>query len=347
MSDANNPEQGHKNEETASAIPTSANHPDSIPVMAQNLWTQQAPIPAKQLFPKEKKEWGLVEVVNSLLISLCLQLVIAMVILIQVLMPTMSRGGEELSATELAKSTEALAYHPAIIILGSLSLYLPWVFMMWYSTKYRGRKSFKKDFGIKVKWIDLPLGLVLGLALVGVVQGISWVLQQIGVDLSHVDNTAPFRNQDFFWQVILFIGLAGILGPIMEEFFFRGFMLRGFIRHFNRGDVHEPRSPFGAAIQRHQAGLFNAYLNFRNWGYKYQYVLSAIVTSIIFGFAHFPLAENMTPEQLTGGFIIVGITGMLGLVFAFVAIKTKRIGINMFAHIFYNSTVAVMALTMG
>lgn len=342
MSDANNPVEGHNKEEATAPSPAKSNYPMNE---AKNIWTQQAPVAPQNLFPKERKEWGLFEVVNSVIISLCLQVVIVLFIMVDVLFGSIGRAGEGASEAEITTALTDAVLQPHVIILSALAMYVPWVFMMWYSTNYRGRKSFKKDFWVKVKWIDIPLGLLMGLVLVAVVQGISYGLTALGVDLSTVDNTAPFRNQDFVWQLILFMGLAGILGPIMEEFFFRGFLLQAFIRHFNRGNVHEPRSPFGLAIQRNQVWLFNAYLNFRNWGYKYQYVLSALITSIIFGFSHFPYQDDMTAQQLTGGLIIVGITGMLGLAFAIVTLKTKRIGINIFAHIFYNSTVAILALT--
>jgi len=345
MSDANNPIEGHKSESYDPANPPVITGTDDPTITAKNLWTQEAPIPPQQLFPKVRKEWGLFEVVNSFLISVCLQVVIVMFVMFDVLYGSIGRGWEGTSEAEITKALEDSILQPHMIIISSFALYIPWLFMMWYSTHYRGRKSFKKDFWVNVKWIDIPLGLLTALVLVALVQGISMGLEALGLDLSSVDNTAPFRNQDFIWQLVLFIGLAGIVGPIMEELFFRGFLLQAFIRHFNRGDVHEPRSPFGLNIQRHQAWLFNSYLNFRNWGYKHQYTLSVIITSLIFGFAHFQWKENMTPEQLLGSFVIVGITGLLGLAFALITIKTKRIGINMFAHIFYNSTVAVMALT--
>jgi membrane protease YdiL (CAAX protease family) len=346
MSDSHNPPQGHE-PETNTALPDAdVNLTPAQDATAEALWTQQAPVPPAQLFPKEKKEWGLFEVLNSFLISVCLQVVIVMAVFFDVLYGSVGRGGEGTSEAELTKALEDSVLQPHMILISSFALYVPWVFMMWYSTRYRGRKSFAKDFWVRIKWIDAPLGLLVAIVLTTAVQGISMGLTALGIDLSTVDNTGPFRNHEFIWQLILFVGLAGILGPIMEELFFRGFLLQALIRHFNRGDVHEPRSQFGLTIQRNQAWLFNTYLSFRNWGYRYQYALSAVISSIIFGFAHFAYSENMTPEQLTGAFIIVGITGMLGLVFAFLTLKTKRIGINMFGHIFYNSIVAVMALTM-
>lgn len=343
MSDSTKPVEGHENE-VPSTYTEQPQQDHNLPP-AENLWTQQAAVPPEQLFPRQKKEWGLFEVVNSFLISMCLQIVIVLIIFTDVLYGSVGRGGEGMSEVELTKALENSILQPHMIILSSFALYLPWVFMMWYSTRYRGRKSFAKDFGVRVKWIDLPVGLLIAIVLAALVQGISLGLDALGVDMSAVDNTAPFRNQDFVWQLILFVGLAGIVGPIMEELFFRGFLLQAFIRHFNNGNVDKPKSPFGLSIQRHQVGLFNAYLNFRNWGYRHQYTLSIIITSLIFGFAHFPYQEDMTSTQTIGAFIIVGITGLLGLVFAIIAVKTKRIGINMFAHIFYNSIVAVLALT--
>lgn len=308
---------------------------------ASNTWNQPAPVNPRKLFPKKKARWGLIEVTNSLIILICLQIVMALIVMFNVVSQNISVGVEKDGVDKITQiATEALL-SPQMILVSSALMYISWVFMMWYSTRFRGYKSFAKDFWIRVKWIDIPLGLALAAVLVAFVQGVSMGLEALGIDLSGADNTQVFKGHGFAWELVLMIGLVGITGPIMEELFFRGFLLQGLIRHFRRGNVHEPRGQFGLMMQRNAGMVFNAYLTSRNWGYRYKYVLSALISSFIFGMMHFQGTNTI------GSWLIVGITGTLGLSFAIVTIKYKRVGISMFAHIFYNSTVAIMALTMG
>lgn len=323
-----------------SGIPAEANYPASGDENLQALWRQPAPVDPRIVYPKKKARWGLVEVFNSIVILICLQLAMALVILFDVLRQMVPSGVEKVDEIAILEKLNESLLSPQSIIISSALMYFAWIFMMWYSTRFRGHKSWAKDFWLQIKLKDIPLGLGLGLGMVIVVQGVSMGLSALGVDMSTADNTKVFQNNGFLWELFFMIGLAGMIGPVMEELFFRGFLMQGLIRHYRRGNVQGPRSMFGVAVQKNSAGLFNAYIATRNWGYRHKYVLSALISSAIFGLMHFQGTNTL------GSWLIVVITGSLGLVFATVAIKTRRLGINIFGHIFYNTTIAILALTM-
>lgn len=95
-------------------------------------------------------------------------------------------------------------------------------------------------------------------------------------------------------QVPLMIIVSSIIGPILEEIIFRKII-------------------FGSLYKR------------------YNFVISALISSVIFGLAH------REPEHLL-------LYSAMGLTFAFLYVKTKRILVPIFAHVSMNTLVAVIQL---
>lgn len=302
-----------------------------------NIWDNNAnPNPApKKPIKKKKYTWGMAEVLISLIGLLVLQIAMALILIVTVVAKNIT---PDATAEEYLKVANEAIMNPIFIIISSAGMYLCWVTMMWYSTRFRGRKSWLKDFWLKFKKVDILIGL--GMAVLGfiIVQGIAAFFGAIGVDMSNASNTEAFTSQSGIWKYVLFIGMVSLIGPFMEELFFRGFLMQALIKHFRRGNISSPRGGFSAWVQENSALTFYLYIEFRRWCYKHKYAISAILSSVFFGFMHFQ-GTSM------GEWVVVIATGTLGLAFAIITIKTKRLGPAILGHIFYNGTVAIIALS--
>lgn len=310
---------------------------DEINNNAANVWAKQPDVEPARVLPKKKHKWGMPEVLISAIILICSQVALAAGVTIYALAPQLF-GGETGGVETSLKAAEDVLYSPLVLILSSATMYGSWLIMMQYSTRVRGLKSWAKDFWLKAKFPkDILLGL--GLAAIGMalVQGLSFLLQLTGIDMTEASNTEVFENQQGFWKYFIFFGLVSIIGPFMEELFFRGFLMQALIRHFRRGNVEGPRSGFGASVQENSAMTFYLYIKLRNWGYKHKYSISAIISSIVFGMMHF---QGTSPGELA----TVLVTGILGLVFAIATIKTQRLAPSIIGHIAYNGTIAIITL---
>lgn len=306
-----------------------------------NIWNQAGKVKAAQKVQARNKRWGLLEVLNSVIMLVVFTLIITFAFLFYELANILGTTGVETSDIDQITNdvTKKLASSGPMIFVSSVGMYGIWIFMMWYSTYKRGLKSFAKDFWLKINWkTDVALGALVAIVLSAVSQGIALTLGALGFDLSGSDNSSVFFTQSGLWFVLLTFFMVPILGPISEELFFRGFLLQGLIRHFRRGNVSGPKSSFGASIQRNYSPLFNAYISFRHWCYKQKYNLSIILSSLAFGLMHFQGVNNF------GNWLVVGITGMIGLVFAIITVRYRRLGIGIFGHIFFNSISVAMSL---
>lgn len=303
------------------------------------IWTKQPPVNPRNLFPKKKARWGLIEVVNSLIILFVSQVAFAVGLMVYTVYNNLAAGIEDQSI--IMEAVLAAATTPTAIVASSVLMYASWVFMMWYSTRFRGYRSFAKDFWLRFKSKDILLGIGAGAVLFGLVQGVSYLLTVMGADLTGTDNTQVFQGHGPVWGAILLIGLVGIIGPTMEELFFRGFLMQALIRHFRRGNISGPRGTFSYKVQTWNAPIFNAYLGIRNWGYKHKYSISVVISSFIFGMMHF---TGFQDGNIFGPILIVLITGSLGAAFALLTLKTRRLAPAIFGHITYNSIVAIIIL---
>lgn len=115
--------------------------------------------------------------------------------------------------------------------------------------------------------------------------------QQLGIQTESKNTQAILK---IIQQLPLMIMVSSIVGPILEEIIFRKII-------------------FGSLYKR------------------YNFVISALISSVIFGLAH------REPEHLL-------LYSAMGLTFAFLYVKTKRILVPIFAHVAMNTLVAVIQL---
>lgn len=319
-----------------------------VPPSAENdIWQNSNASPAnpgfqstvKALMPRPKKRtWGFLEIILSLVTLICVQ--IAMIIYMTAgLAKQMVEEGSDLDDVESvsAELTKEIMQGSNLVFI-MVSMYIIWIGFMAYSTYFKGHKSFAKDFWLRFRWLnDLSIGLGLAVALRGLEVVILEAVQAAGVDLKGAENTTSIINQEGIWYFVIAILLASIIGPICEELFFRGFLLQAFLRNFRRGNISGPKTIFGHTVLMNAAPLFNAFVSARNWMFRHKYVLAAVLSGAIFGLVHWNGLSTVA------GFVPVIETGLIGILFAFIAIKTKRLGIPIFAHCFFNLSGVLLA----
>lgn len=253
-----------------------------------------------------KKPWGIRTVLMAFLFTLLTQGIIAAVASATLISPGLSQ----------AEITEALT-SPAIIVTSSLAMYATWFSMIWFVAARRDVGSNWQDhLRLRFRWKDIPIGLGLAAGMILALQLLSWVLQNMGVDLTGSDNGSAFGPGNGIGGILVAIFIATLAGPISEEFFFRGFILRGIQNSTSRSLLPRVRKLAGP--------------------------IAVILSSIVFGFMHFQGADSF------GQWFVVIVTGTLGLVFGTITYKLNRIGPAVVGHIFYNGgTVLLAYLAVG
>jgi hypothetical protein len=183
------------------------------------LTTPAAPRPADD-GADQHVGWGVGDAVAGVLLSLTLSILVA-VIAVAVI------GQEELEDLPL---------------WGTALLQVPlWVALLGVpvaATQLKGRRSLRLDFGLAMRWSDIPVGLGLGLGLqlaLGIL--INELYPRIGLDVDRVGESAEALTAEatngFGVALVLLIAVVG--APLFEELFYRGLFLRAVQRRF--GDV--------------------------------------------------------------------------------------------------------------
>ncbi len=166
------------------------------------------------------------------------------------------------------------------------------------ASRFRGTGSLVKDLGLRVKLIDIPLGLSVGVVC-QVVAGWLIYLPFFQLDPSLKQTLGnPAKQLTGSGHGVTFLALAILIcvcAPFVEELFFRGLLLKS----------------------------LNASLKSRS-GKKWTKWLSISISAVVFGLVHFELL------QLPGLII-------LGLVLGYMVTKTGRLATSMFAHAGFNA----------
>lgn len=290
----------------------------------------------------EKTYWGLTAIAVSFVVFLAFQ-VIASVGLIFYLLATVPL--EELQSLDL---TAFLVSVPLVIILSQLSMYIVWVGSAWWVTQFRsgvkqGKKfwaAWRDNFWFRFKVRDIFIGLGVAALMMGFQLGILNLLPVIfpGLNEDEIGNTGLFETLDGVWFYVIALGIGGIIGPFLEELFFRGFLMRGLVNHFSYSNTTRSIDVLEEEMTKKSSVLGSMVTAYRAFMYKHRWAISIIITSVAFGLMHFQGAESW--EQL----ITPLFTGFLGFILGFMVYKIRRIWPSIFAHIFYNTTSFVLLL---
>lgn len=161
----------------------------------------------------------------------------------------------------------------AIIIASGIGSATAFLGVPLYATYFKGKKSLTKDFGLKFKLADLPLGL--GMAAAGMLASVAVTVTSQSIFGENVTNTGglptSFSGPNIILIAVMLIVVAGII-PVVEEVFFRGLMLK--------------------AVEK-----------------RYSTKAAIITTSIVFGFAHLGGATSL--GGVVSIPIVTGIYGLI------------------------------------
>jgi uncharacterized protein len=183
-------------------------------------------------------------------------------------------------------------------------------------TRRRGLGSLARDFGLELRWVDLVIGVGLAIA----VRIAEVVIYNFAIGVLHLP-VAPTSNLDlprsYVWAVIVGLGIASLVAPVVEEIYFRGLLMRA-VRNFV---IRRSRFEGDRATQRART-------------------LSIVISAVIFAAFHLYEARNLTMLFVLGINILV-----FGLVAGLIASATKRLGPSIIMHIATNAFATVVLLS--
>lgn len=271
--------------------------------------------------------WGMLDVLWGFLFLIASQIFLSVALIVMVAVEMVSKNLAVEDPNALLDSVMTEVYSGPFLLISSLSMYLVWWLVTRWATMKKGMKSYAKDFWLKFNWKrDLPLGFGIALGLRLLEQAVLWFLGSvIGMNLDDMGNSEIIVNQPGIWYIINGIIVAGLLAPFFEEFFFRGLFLQASMRFFGRSRKWN-RSKMGKST----------------WLYRNRVWISVIITSIAFGLMHFqgdPLSS--------GHWLVVTQTGLIGVLLAYLTVKTKSLGPAIAAHVFFNLSGVILATLMG
>jgi membrane protease YdiL (CAAX protease family) len=102
-----------------------------------------------------------------------------------------------------------------------------------WASYLKGRRSLADDFGLRMKPMDVPLGLAVGfVGQIVLLLLLSLVYHLLGVDIDKVGETAEELTEGATDAVgvILLVLIVGLAAPVFEELFYRGLWLRAIER---------------------------------------------------------------------------------------------------------------------
>lgn len=326
-----------------SAPPTQTEARVPAPVLSSLSSAVKKPWKPSQPFAKDY--WGGTVLLTSLAVFLVAQVIFAVILVVYIALNynlLTSFQSKNISIEQIMNDT------PWLLVASMVIMYAAWLGCMWWVSKYRsgvqkGKKywgAFKENFRLDTfKKRDIGYGVIIAVVMLGLQYLILNVIPELVPSLKPVlqasDNTGTFKNLNGFWFYFIAFGLGGIIGPICEELFFRGFLLRGFENHFSYKNSGRNMDTVEDELGAQSSTIKSMIVSYRHFTHKNRYIIATILTTILFGLAHYG-----------GSWVTCGLTGLLGLVFAIVTLKTNRLYPSMVAHIVHNSAVfLVLALS--
>lgn len=121
------------------------------------------------------------------------------------------------------------AGNPLLALAAQLGLWAGLLGACVHAVRRHGTGSLR-DLGLRIRGVDPPLGLGYGLALLVGVGIIAAALVQIGIEPHRASFVEPMHRSALTVIAVLFIAVVG--APFVEELFFRGLLMSGFVDRF-------------------------------------------------------------------------------------------------------------------
>ncbi|WP_213816970.1 CPBP family intramembrane glutamic endopeptidase [Glaciihabitans sp. dw_435] len=190
------------------------------------------------------------------------------------------------------------------------------------ASRRRGIGTLAADFGLRFRWVDLLLGLGIGVVaklLVIAYSALAKVL--VGYEPSGSNLTL---SPDTLWLVLNGVIFTAIVAPIVEELYMRGLLLRSIRNAILRGWLGRRPQPAERPVQITAA------------------VLAVALSALVFMLLH--LWQSTDPALL----IVLGLSTLtLGIFNGIAAIWTGRLGAGIIAHILFNGSSVLILLASG
>ncbi len=122
---------------------------------------------------------------------------------------------------------------PAVRALSALGLWAGLVGAALLATRFKGQRSLALDFGFRLRWVDLPVGVAVGLVCqLLLLPAVAFVLRPV---LGKPEVSGPAR--DLIGDIdgagrMLLVLMVVVATPLVEELFYRGLVQRSLQRRF-------------------------------------------------------------------------------------------------------------------
>ncbi|MBF4463128.1 MULTISPECIES: CPBP family intramembrane glutamic endopeptidase [unclassified Rathayibacter] len=210
----------------------------------------------------------------------------------------------------LLLSTGLLPFSPPIVFAGALASYLVALVAPVAASRLRGLRSLAADFGLRFRWIDLPLGLALGL---GVRVVIFAVLTAFSPFLGGAQGNLTL-DPDPLWFVLSSVAIPVLVAPVVEEILCRGVVMRAVRNRMLRDATPPSHARRVAAV-----------------------VVSILASTAVFALLHGHQMVN--PATV----ITLGVTTVVaGLAHGWIATATGRLGAAIVSHATINASAVLL-----
>jgi len=215
-----------------------------------------------------------------------------------------------------------------VLIAGLVSLWAVFGGFPLFVSWRHGTHSLARDFGLVPPWAaralrHLVIGFAAGLALRAMSIGASLLAGHLGLPAG--ENSSWLTSSRALGATVFLMIGAAVIGPIFEEIFFRGFLMRTITDWATPGWLAKiRRRPPASALP--------------SWWPRARGVIAIVTSSVLFGFMH------ITGADAAGAFVVTT-TGTVGLVLAIMTARSGTLSMAIGAHVAFNSSgIALMLL---
>ncbi|PPF17287.1 hypothetical protein C5B92_09575 [Rathayibacter sp. AY1A4] len=209
-----------------------------------------------------------------------------------------------------------LPYSAGLAFAGALASYLVALIVPFAASRLRGLGTMAADFGLRFRWIDVPLGIGLGIA-VRVV--ILFVLAAFAPLLQDAQGNLDI-DPDPLWFVLSSVLIPVVVAPLVEEVLCRGVVMRAVRNRMLRGSAESATPTRGRRV----------------WAMVFSILASTAVFALLHGH------QMVNPATI----VTLGVTTVTaGLAHGWIATITGRLGAAIVSHATLNgSAVLLLAL---